>query len=78
LTYDCSATLVERDTELWYQVLARYEERFGQIIQTLQNLPDFRIFHLKPYQGRFVTGFGAAYNIHAEDLGTITHITGEE
>ncbi|MBF2063583.1 MAG: pyridoxamine 5'-phosphate oxidase family protein [Calothrix sp. C42_A2020_038] len=78
LTYDCSAALVERDTELWNEVLQRYEERFGEIIKTFRDLPDFRIFQLKPNKGKFVIGFGAAYNVSASDLDVLTQVTDEE
>ena len=77
LTFECSATFVERETELWNQVIERYEERFGGIIKVFRDLPDFRIFKLQPHQGRFVIGFGAAYNIQPNDLNTLTHIRGE-
>ncbi|BAZ20727.1 pyridoxamine 5'-phosphate oxidase-related FMN-binding protein [Kalymmatonema gypsitolerans NIES-4073] len=77
LTFDCTATLVERDTELWNQIVDRFEGRFGEIIQLLRDLPDFRIFKLTPSQGRFIIGFGAAYDVDPNDLSTLTHVTTE-
>lgn len=77
LTFDCTATLVERDTELWNQIVDSFEARFGEIIQLLRDLPDFRIFKLTPSKGRFVIGFGAAYDVNPNDLSTLTHVTSE-
>jgi heme iron utilization protein len=68
LTFECTATLIERETELWNQILSRFEARFGDIIQILRDLPDFRIFKLTPNQGRFVIGFGAAYEVDPNDF----------
>ncbi|MBW4628091.1 MAG: pyridoxamine 5'-phosphate oxidase family protein [Brasilonema octagenarum HA4186-MV1] len=77
LTFDCTATLVERETELWKQIVDSFEARFGEMIQILRDLPDFRIFQLTPSKGRFVIGFGAAYEVDPNDLSTLTHVTGE-
>ncbi|MBW4633900.1 MAG: pyridoxamine 5'-phosphate oxidase family protein [Iphinoe sp. HA4291-MV1] len=77
LTFDCTATLVERDTELWNQIVDSFEARFGEMIQLLRDLPDFRIFKLTPSKGRFVIGFGAAYEVDPNNLSTLTHVTGE-
>ncbi|ARV59651.1 pyridoxamine 5-phosphate oxidase [Nostocales cyanobacterium HT-58-2] len=75
LTFDCTATLIERDTEVWNQIVDRFEARFGEMIQLLRDLPDFRIFKLIPIQGRFVIGFGAAYEVDPNNFSTLTHIT---
>lgn len=77
LTFDCTATLVEHDTELCNQIVDSFEARFGEIIQLLRDLPDFRIFKLTPSKGRFVIGFGAAYQVDPNDLNTLTHVTSE-
>lgn len=77
LSFDCTATLVERDTELWKQIVDSFEARFGELIQMLRDLPDFRIFKLTPTKGRFVIGFGAAYEVDSKDFSTLKHITNE-
>lgn len=77
LTFDCTATLVERDIGLWNEIVDHFEARFGDIIKLFRDLPDFRIFKLKPSKGRFVIGFGAAYDVDPNDLSTLTTITGE-
>ncbi len=77
LTFDCTASLVDRDAQLWNQIVDRFEARFGEIIQILRDLPDFRIFQLTPSKGRFVIGFGAAYEVDPNNLSTLVNITGE-
>lgn len=77
MNYECDANLIERETEFWNQIVDSFEERFGKIIHVFRDLPDFRILQLKPYQGRFVIGFGAAFDIHSTDLNQLVHIQGE-
>jgi hypothetical protein len=76
LSFDCTATLIERETEAWNQIVSQFQERFGGIIQVLRDLPDFRIFRLTPSAGRFIIGFGTAYQISGEQLDKLIHITG--
>ncbi|MDM9381122.1 pyridoxamine 5'-phosphate oxidase family protein [Chlorogloeopsis sp. ULAP01] len=75
LTFDCMATLIERQTDAWQEIVYQFQARFGEIIDILRDLADFRIFQLTPQQGRFVTGFGAAYSISNENLSQLKHIT---
>ncbi|MBU7584499.1 MAG: pyridoxamine 5'-phosphate oxidase family protein [Nostoc sp. TH1S01] len=75
LTFDCTATLIERDTDTWNKVVDQLQERFGEMIEVLKSLGDFRIFLLIPSSGRFVLGFGNAYKISGDNLNELTHIT---
>lgn len=43
LTFDAQASVVERETELWTQVIGQMQERFGEIIDGLSQLQDFSI-----------------------------------
>lgn len=74
LSFDCDANLVGADTMLWLQIVNQFEVRFGNIIQILRDLPDFRVFQLKPTAGRFVVGFGAAYEVDPNNLNNLIHI----
>lgn len=78
LNYECNASLLSRDTQSWIQIISNFEARFGNIIQLMRDLPDFRIFKLIPFAGRFVVGFGAAYEIDSSDLNRLIHLTGKE
>ncbi|MBD2663469.1 pyridoxamine 5'-phosphate oxidase-related, FMN-binding [Richelia sinica FACHB-800] len=75
LSFDCTASLVERETELWKYIVEQFQSRFGEIIDMLRILPDFRIFKLTPHTGRFVIGFGAAYHISGDNLNQLVQIT---
>lgn len=66
LTFNCTATLIERNSEHWHNIINQFSEKFGGIIQVFRDLPDFRIIQLKPQSGRFVLGFGAAYQVCLE------------
>ncbi len=74
LTFDAVATVVERDTELWCQVVAQMQERFGEIIDGLSKLEDFVLFNLKAEQGLFVKGFGQAFQVSGDDLVDVVHL----
>lgn len=78
LSFDCKASLIERDTEQWNHIVEQFEQRFGEIIEVLRSLNDFRIFQLTPSEGRFVVGFGAAYHISGDNLQQLAQITGEK
>ncbi|MEM6404302.1 MAG: pyridoxamine 5'-phosphate oxidase family protein, partial [Cyanobacteria bacterium P01_D01_bin.116] len=56
LNYQCTASLIERETDEWLNIVGKFEARFGEIIEMLRGLADFRIFKLTPDSGRFVIG----------------------
>ncbi|MCR9941565.1 heme utilization protein HutZ [Vibrio owensii] len=74
LTFDAIATVVERDTEMWQQVVGQMKDRFGEIIDGLSQLEDFVLFNLKAEQGLFVKGFGQAYQVSGDDLVDFVHL----
>ncbi|MDF2155140.1 heme utilization protein HutZ [Vibrio sp. CAU 1672] len=74
LTFDAVATVVERDTEIWQQVIGQMQVRFGDIIDGLSQLEDFVLFNLKAEQGLFVKGFGQAYQVSGDDLVDFVHL----
>ncbi len=75
LNFDCTATLIEPETEKWLEIVDKFAIRFGELITTLRSLPDFRILRLTPHRGRFVIGFGAAYNINGDHINQLVQIT---
>ena len=74
LTFDALASVVERETELWTQVIGQMQERFGEIIDGLSQLQDFSLFNLKAENGLFVKGFGQAYQVSGDDLVDFVHL----
>lgn len=75
LSFDCIATLIARDTDTWNTIVDQFQERFGEMIEVLKSLGDFRIFQLTPSAGRFVIGFGTAYKISGDNLNQLIHIS---
>ncbi len=73
LSYDCRAVLIARDSEKWNTIVQKFLERFGGIVEVMRDLPDFRIFQLQPRSGRFVVGFGAAYDVDPNNLDRLVH-----
>lgn len=78
LNFDCTARLIERESETWNQIVDQFQERFGGIIEVLRGLADFRIFQLTPKKGSFVIGFGSIYYISGDRLDKLEQITGEK
>ena len=74
LTFDATASVVERESELWNQVIAQMKDRFGEIIDGLSQLQDFSLFNLKAENGLFVKGFGQAYQVSGDDLVDFVHL----
>lgn len=74
LTFDAVASVIERDTQLWHQVITQMEERFGEIVSGLSQLEDFVLFNLKAERGMFVKGFGQAYQVSGDDLVDFVHL----
>ncbi len=67
LMYDCTVHLIPRHDPQWTQKVDRFKVRFGNLIDMLRQLPDFELFELVPQAGRFVLGFGAAYEMDPRD-----------
>jgi heme iron utilization protein len=76
LTYTCRANVLDRDHPLWASISEQFEARFGEIIPVLKGLPDFQIVQLVPTAGRFVVGFGAAYEVDPYDIAQLMQLQG--
>ena len=63
LVFECDAAQIERGAERWQTVMDRFERKFGEVIELIRPLADFRMFALVPRRGVFVKGFGQAYRI---------------
>jgi putative heme iron utilization protein len=77
LNYECRAELLERHGEEGERAATAFEQRYGGIASTILSMPDFRPFRLTPESGSFVIGFGAAFHISGDNLGELTHLTGD-
>lgn len=70
--FHCQAEELARGTESCDHWLDLIQEKFGNTVEVLRNLPDFHLFALKPQNGQYTVGFGKAFKINAD--GTFSHI----
>ncbi|GEM75794.1 heme utilization protein HutZ [Vibrio sagamiensis] len=74
LTFDAVSNVVERDSQLWHQVIGQMQVRFGEVVDGLSQLEDFVLFNLKAEKGLYVKGFGQAYQVSNDDLVDFVHL----
>ncbi|MBT8436988.1 MAG: pyridoxamine 5'-phosphate oxidase family protein [Gammaproteobacteria bacterium] len=54
---------VERDSDCFNSVISLFHQRFGKVMKIIEPLPDFQLFCVRVTSGRFVRGFGQAYEL---------------
>ncbi len=59
---------VERDSDIFKCVINLFHQRFGKVMGMIEPLPDFQLFCVGVTSGRFVRGFGQAYELTGERL----------
>jgi putative heme iron utilization protein len=74
LSYQCQATRVERDSQRFNDIMQVFGRRFGSIVETLQNLPDFQLICLTPVSGTYVRGFAQAWRLSGPGLDDLQHL----
>jgi len=68
LSFDADAELIERDSVRWCQLMDLFADKFGDIMDLIRPLQDFRLFRIQPRSGVYVRGFAQAYPIEGSDL----------
>ncbi|MBJ7551266.1 HugZ family protein [Marinomonas ostreistagni] len=68
LQYEVSVNMIQRESATWSLVGDLLVKRHGEVASQLLSLGDFLMFKLRPLQGRFVKGFGRAYELAANTL----------
>ncbi|WP_428610246.1 HugZ family protein [Sedimenticola sp.] len=63
LVLSCQVLEVPSDDPRHEEMLSRMTQRFGDTVALLRSLPDFHLFVLIPDSGRYVVGFGKAYDL---------------
>ncbi len=74
LSFDCRVELIPRDSAKWKDVMANFSRKFGDVIDVIQPLGDFKLFRITPETGIYVKGFGLAYRISGGNLDNFEHI----
>lgn len=63
VVFTCDVNEVFRYEPLYNEQIQAMQSTFGQVIQVLASLNDFHLFTLSVQNGRYVAGFGKAYEI---------------
>ncbi|GLQ00330.1 HugZ family pyridoxamine 5'-phosphate oxidase [Methylophaga thalassica] len=66
--YNVTTELLPIDSADWDVGIQCLTDRHGDRIQNLSQLSDFKLFKLNPIGGRYVKGFGKAYQIDGGSL----------
>ena len=66
LCFKCNTERVLPEIGEFREVLGKLKDKHGDVIDTLSSLSDFRLYKLNPLSGRYVKGFGQAYEINPE------------
>ena len=74
ITLQGEVEIIARDEPLFKQVLQQFHVQFGDVMQVIEPLSDFHLFRVNADSGRFIRGFGQAYEIGGDDLDQLTHI----
>ena len=75
ISYDCDVSIIQAGDSCYSDHLDNFEKSFGSIIPLVRTLPDFILFKLTPSAGRYVQGFGKAYQLAGENLTELEHIS---
>ena len=74
---EMTSSMIERSSAEWRTGCDALRERHGDLLNTLEQLTDFHLFTLRPAAGRYVVGFGKAFELVANSLNTIDfHLQG--
>lgn len=68
VNYSVKAELLDYLSEPWQQGMTSLAARHGERPRNLAEHTDFKMFRLKPMRGRYVKGFGRAYDLAGETL----------
>lgn len=74
LTFDCRAELIEREDEQWRAIMDIFQDAFGNVIELIRPLTDFKLFRLRPQSGIYVKGFAQAYRVSDAAIQSVEHI----
>jgi putative heme iron utilization protein len=74
LSFDCRVKLIPRDSTTWKDVMTSFSSKFGDVIELIRPLADFKLFCIAPESGVYVRGFGQAYRFTGATLENFEHI----
>lgn len=74
LSFDTNAEHIARESDDWAEGIEILHARLGEMVLELSQLGDFNLYRLNPVSGRYVKGFGKAFNVTGDDLLTIVRL----
>lgn len=74
ISYQGKVEVIARDDALFAPVLSEFHRRFGKVMEIIEPLPDFLLFRVGLRSGRFIRGFGQAYQLSGENLDQLQHV----
>jgi len=69
-----SAGIVARTDHTYKTVINDFYHRFGDVMKLIEPLADFHLFRIIVQRGRFIRGFGQAYELTGDRLEQLNHI----
>lgn len=69
-----SAQRVARVDDTYKTVIENFYRRFGDVMKLIEPLPDFHLFRIVVQRGRFIRGFGQAYQLAGDRLEQLIRI----
>lgn len=76
VTYQCRVEELERDSVSWQNLMTQLQNKFGEVMNSLEQMLDFHLLALEPVEGRLVLGFGEAYQFRGLGVEGLSAITG--
>ncbi len=68
VNYSVNCKQLEFSSDQWQKGITSLADRLGDRINSLSEMEDFKLFKLTPKSGRYVKGFGRAYDFEGESL----------
>lgn len=66
IVFDCTINEIQKDDVTHDTQLQAMQEKFGETVALLRNLTDFHLLALTPVSGKYIAGFGKAFEINIE------------
>lgn len=73
-----STQMVARTDDTYLTVIDKFYQRFGEVMKLIEPLADFHLFRIIVQRGRFIRGFGQAYELAGDRLDQLVQIDPEK
>ncbi|WP_321277514.1 HugZ family protein [Thiomicrorhabdus indica] len=63
VTWKCELEAIQRESELWQEIMDQFEMEHGKTVQLIRQLSDFTLYCCRPVKANVVLGFAKAYTL---------------